>query len=56
MHLYFTTPQLNATMTLQEALAECDTFENEEDIPWTQLSTKHGDVRSTLTRTYQRKT
>jgi hypothetical protein len=56
MHLYFTTPQLNATRTLQEALAECNTFENEKDIPWTQLSTKHGVVRSTLMRTYRRET
>jgi hypothetical protein len=56
MHQYFTTPQFNATMTLQEALAECSTYKNKEDIPWTQISKKHSVVRSTLTRTYQRKT
>jgi hypothetical protein len=56
MHLYFTTPQFNTTMTLQEALAECNTYGNEEDIPWTQISKKHDVVRSTLTRTYRRET
>jgi hypothetical protein len=50
MRLYFTTPQLNATMPLQEALAEYDTFEKGKDVAWPQISRKHDVVRSTLTR------
>jgi hypothetical protein len=33
MLLYFTTPQLNATITLENALVECDTYDNIEGIP-----------------------
>jgi hypothetical protein len=32
MHLYFTTPQLNATMPVVEAFAARDTYKNEKDI------------------------
>jgi len=56
MHLYFTTPQLNAVTTLEEAFEDCDAYENKEDIPWTQISKEHGVVRSTLTRRYRRET
>ena len=43
-------------MTLEEAFTECDTYKDAEDIPWTQISKKHGVVRSTLTRRYRRET
>ena len=33
MHLYFTTLQFNATIMLEEALKECSTYKNKEDIP-----------------------
>jgi hypothetical protein len=37
MYLYFTTPQLNATMTPEEVFAEYDTYKDEEDISGTYL-------------------
>jgi hypothetical protein len=43
-------------MLLQDAIAECYTFEHEEEIPWTKIAEKHGVVRLTLTRTYQGET
>jgi hypothetical protein len=43
-------------MTLEEAFTECNTYKDVEDIPWTQISKKHGVVRSTLTRRYRRET
>jgi hypothetical protein len=43
-------------MSLQDAIAECYTFEHEEEIPWTKIAEKHGVVRSTLTRTYRGET
>ena len=43
-------------MGLQEALAECDTFVSEDDIPWSKIAEKHGVVRSTLTRTWRGET
>ena len=33
VHLYFVTPQLNATTMLEEALAENHTFQNKGNIP-----------------------
>ena len=41
---------------LEEALAECDTFETKEDIPWTKIATKHGVVWSTLSRKWRGET
>ncbi|KAF1931753.1 uncharacterized protein M421DRAFT_417512 [Didymella exigua CBS 183.55] len=43
-------------MTLEEALAECDTCEDAEDTSWTEIAKTHRVVRSTLTRRYQRET
>ena len=43
-------------MGLEEALAECDTFASEEDIPWSKIAEKHGVVRSTLTRKWRGET
>lgn len=45
------------TMTgIDEALAECDTYGSSEKIPWSEIATKHGVVRSTLTRRYKGET
>jgi hypothetical protein len=43
-------------MGLQEALAECNTFISEDEIPWSKIAQKHGVVRSTLTRTWRGET
>jgi hypothetical protein len=43
-------------MGLEEALQDCNTFESEDQIPWSKIAEKHGVVRSTLTRTYRRET
>jgi hypothetical protein len=43
-------------MGLEEALKECDTFVSQDDIPWSKIAEKHGVVRSTLTRQWQRQT
>ena len=43
-------------MGLEEALAECDTFASEEDIPWSKIAEKHSVVRLTLTRKWRGET
>ena len=43
-------------MGLEEALAECNTFASEDEIPWSKIAEKHGVVRSTLTRTWRSET
>jgi hypothetical protein len=45
-------------MSLQNVIAECHTFEHEEEIPWIKIAEKHGVIRSTLTltRTYRGET
>ncbi|KAF1923994.1 uncharacterized protein M421DRAFT_404224, partial [Didymella exigua CBS 183.55] len=41
---------------LEEALADCDTFKDKDEIPWSKIVAKHGVVRSTLTRTWRGET
>ena len=43
-------------MSLEEALAECDTFASEDEIPWSKIAEKYGVVRLTLTRTWRGET
>ena len=49
----YTPPQLNATMTMEEALAELDALDSDEDFCYAEIAKKHGVARSTLSRKHR---
>ncbi|KAF1363281.1 hypothetical protein EJ07DRAFT_173993 [Lizonia empirigonia] len=47
------TPQLNATTTMEDALAELDALDSSEEVCYATIAKKHGVDRSTLSRKHQ---
>jgi hypothetical protein len=46
-------PQLNTTMTIEEALAELDALDSSEDFCYAKIAKKYGVARSTLSRKHR---
>ena len=46
-------PQLNTTMTIEEALAELDALSSSEEFCYAKIAKKHGVDRSTLSRKHR---
>lgn len=52
-HPNFAPPQLNATMIMEEALAELDALDSNNDICYAEIAKKHSVARSTLSRKHR---